>query len=114
MIEAVGIPAEYIEFMKADPSWANMEAMAHTLAYDGMIMGDTQSGQPLPTDRWNVNVPVSVAVGENSPAFLHHGAMALVNILGQAEYRMLAGLDHSAVVMAADALAKEMSQFFQG
>lgn len=114
MIEAVGVPAEYIEFMKADPSWANMEAMAHTLAYDGMIMGNTQSGQPLPTDRWYVNVPVSVVVGENSSAFLHHGAKALVNMLGQAEYRVLAGLDHSAVVMAAEALAEEMSRFFQG
>lgn len=114
MIEAVGVPAEYIEFMKADPSWANMVAMAHTLAYDGMIMGSTQSGQPLPTDRWNVTVPVSVVVGENSPAFLHEAAKALVHLLDQGEYRTLAGQDHSAVVMAPEALAKEMSQYFQG
>ena len=38
MVEAVGVPAEYIEPMKADPSWTTMAAYAHTLPYDGRIV----------------------------------------------------------------------------
>ncbi|WP_331697504.1 hypothetical protein [Paenibacillus sp. IITD108] len=37
-----------------------MEALAHTLAYDGMIMDDTQSGKPLPFNRWNVHIPTMI------------------------------------------------------
>lgn len=111
MTAALGIPAEYVEFMKADPSWQVMEGMAHTLAYDGMIMGSTQSGQPLPTDRWDVDVPVMVMTGENSGAMFHGAASALVDLLPQCEHRMLPGQDHSAVVMAPEVLAPEVSNF---
>ncbi|MBU5347760.1 alpha/beta fold hydrolase [Paenibacillus lautus] len=113
MTAALGIPAEYIEFMKADPSWQVMEGMAHTLAYDGMIMGSTQSGQPLPTARWDVDVPVMVMTGENSGPMFHGAASALVDLLPQCEHRMLSGQDHSAVVMAPEVLAPEVSGFLQ-
>lgn len=114
MTEAVGVPGEYIEFMKADPSWDKMSSMAHTLAYDGQIMGSTQSGQPLPADRWKVSIPVSVTSGENSPPFLHEAAKALADLLEQGEYRMLEGQDHSAVMMAPEALAAEIGRYFLG
>lgn len=55
--------------MKADPSWEVMEGMAHTLAYDGMIMGSTQFGLPLPIDRWDVSIQTCVMIGENSGFF---------------------------------------------
>lgn len=113
MTAALGIPVEYLEFMKADPSWQAMEGMAHTLAYDGMIMENTQSGQPLPQNRWHVDVPVMVMTGENSEAFLHGAASALVDLLPQCEHRMLPGQDHSAVVMAPEVLAPEVSGFLQ-
>src|SRR5690606_28169628 len=38
--EALGIPGEFIDYMKADPSWGKMEQLSHTLAYDGLIMGN--------------------------------------------------------------------------
>lgn len=41
MSKALGIPLEYLDHMKANPSWKSMEDLAHTLAYDGMIMGET-------------------------------------------------------------------------
>lgn len=113
MTAALGIPAEYIEFMKADPSWQVMEGMAHTLAYDGMIMGSTQSGRQLPTARWDVDVPVMVMTGENSGPMFHGAASALVDLLPQCEHRMLSGQDHSAVVMAPEVLAPEVSGFLQ-
>lgn len=67
------------------PSWAAMEKVAHTLIYDGTIMGDTQSGNPLPGGKWaSVTMPTLVMDGGASPAFMHHGAQALVDILPNA------------------------------
>lgn len=104
--EALGIPGEYIGYMKADPSWNKMESLAHTLAYDGMIMGTTQSGNPLPAGRWNVTVPTLIMTGENSEPLFHDAARALVELLPKAAAHSLAGQDHSAVIMAPDVVAK--------
>jgi uncharacterized protein YndB with AHSA1/START domain/pimeloyl-ACP methyl ester carboxylesterase len=111
MSEALGIPAEYIGYMKADPSWKTMESMSHTLAYDGMIMGNTQSGKPLPTDRWKVNVPTLIMTGENSEPLFHEAAKALADLLPLVESRTLPGQDHSAVVMAPNILAKTIIDY---
>ncbi|MCQ6557262.1 alpha/beta fold hydrolase [Paenibacillus mendelii] len=113
MTAAIGVPAEFLDYMKADPSWGNMEGMAHTLAYDGLIMGDTQSGKPLPTDRWHVHVPTLVMTGENSEPFIQSAAKALVELLPHGEYRALPGQDHSAVMMAPDVLAGAITEFIQ-
>jgi pimeloyl-ACP methyl ester carboxylesterase len=56
------VPAEFIAPMREKsmttnddstqpPSWVAMEKVAHTLVYDGIIMGDTQSGNPLPSGK---------------------------------------------------------------
>lgn len=112
MTEAAGVPAEYLEPMRADPSWAGMEAVAHTLAYDGTIMGGTMSGRPLPTDRWSaVDVPVLVAVGGDSPPFFHAGAKNLVDLLPRARSEVLAGQSHA---VDPGALAPVLAEFFAG
>lgn len=102
MIEAVGVPAEYLEPMKADPSWELMKKYAHTLAYDGMIVKGTQDGKPLPKDRWSFDNPTAVVVGENSAPFFHDGAKALTDLLPNSTYLTLKGQDHSAFWMAPD------------
>lgn len=107
--EALGIPGEYIGYMKADPSWNKMESLAHTLAYDGIIMGTTQSGNPLPAGRWNVTVPTLIMTGENSEPLFHDAARALVELLPKAAAHSLAGQDHSAVIMAPDVVAKAVA-----
>lgn len=113
MTAAVGVPSEFLEFMKADPSWTKMEQMAHTLAYDGEIMGSTQSGKPLPVNRWHISVPTLVLAGENSEPFLHEAAKALTNLLKNSEYRALAGLDHGAVFTSPKELAQSITEFAQ-
>ncbi|MDQ0268640.1 alpha/beta fold hydrolase [Cytobacillus purgationiresistens] len=112
MTEAIGIPAEYLEPMKADPSWEFMKSMAHKLAYDGLVMSDTQSGKPLPTDRWNVDIPTLVMTGENSEPFLHDGARAIADLLQYGEHRILSGQDHSVVMMAPDVMSTVIKEFF--
>ncbi|MFF2890079.1 alpha/beta fold hydrolase [Paenibacillus sp. NPDC057967] len=109
--EALGIPGEYIGYMKADSSWNKMESLAHTLAYDGLIMGTTQSGNPLPANRWNISIPTLIMTGENSEPLFHDAAGALVNQLPKAAIHSLAGQDHSAVMMAPDGLAKAVFDF---
>ena len=49
MTQAVGPPAEFVTAMRNMPIWPAFEAVAHTLAYDGTIVGENMSGNPLPT-----------------------------------------------------------------
>jgi hypothetical protein len=75
--QVVGVPAEFVGPMQAEPSWQTMCRYAHTLPYDAQIAAGTQDGKPLPTDRWSISRPVEVevevevevVVGKNSPAF---------------------------------------------
>lgn len=110
MTAAAGVPAEYLGPMREDPSWAEMEKVAHTLAYDGTVMGDTMSGTPLPSGRWaSTQASTLVIAGGNSEPFFHDGARALVDILPNAQYRTLDGQDHA---VAPDALEPVLTEFF--
>jgi hypothetical protein len=115
MTRAVGVPAEFVAQMKEAPMSAAMEEMAHTLAYDGSIMGDTQSGQPLKASRWaSVIAPTLMMDGGESPAWLHNAVQALADILLNAQHRTLKGQDHSVAVRAPKALAPVLVEFFKG
>ena len=114
----VGTPAEMVAQMRQSPMWPGLEAVANTLAYDGMIMGDTQRGDPLPLRKWTaVTVPTLVMDGTvflgrgESHVFLRHGADELANILPDAQRRTLEGQDHGP---ADDVLAPALKAFFLG
>jgi pimeloyl-ACP methyl ester carboxylesterase len=111
LTDAIGLPAEYVAPMRNDPMWAELEAVAHTLPYDGTIMGNTMSGKPLPARRWaSVTTPTLVMDGGASPPFFHNGAQALADILPNAQRRTLEGQSHG---VAPDALAPVLLDFFQ-
>ena len=46
MTTGPGVPAEVVESMRGEEYWPSLEAVAHTLAYEGTVMGDTMSGSP--------------------------------------------------------------------
>ena len=95
MTKAVDMPAEAVAAMRSTPIWPAFEAVAHTLAYDGTIIGDTMSGNPLPTNRWSsVTIPTLVMDGSESPAYQRNGVQALVDILPNAQRRTLASQTH--------------------
>jgi len=96
LTQAVGIPAEYIGGMKQDQAtWSGMTGVAHTIAYDAAFVGNVMQGKPLPTDRWvKVTVPVLVADGGASDAWVHHAADALAKVLPHASRQTLAGQTH--------------------
>lgn len=107
---AIGLPDEYLEPMRGSPVWQGMERVAHTLAYDGMVMGDLMSGQPLPSARWPAaTMPVLAMAGSNSEAFFHEGARACAENLAHAEFYMLEGQEHG---VAPEALTPVLRAFF--
>lgn len=124
MTKALLIPAEFLTYMKnppppepdADPAmqppaWSDMENVAHTLAYDGMIVRDYEQGKPLHDGQWrNISAPTLVITGEHSEPFFHDGARALVNHLPHAEHRLLAGQQHN---VSPEALAPLLIEFLQ-
>lgn len=111
--KAMGIPPVGVTFMRLlMPAWNDMTAMAHTAPYDLMILAGTQSGKPLPANRWAPSTsPVMVAVGAKSEPFFHTGAKALQTILPATQYQSLAGLDHGAILMAPKELATAIKKY---
>lgn len=122
MTQALLMPAEFVTQMRnaplsgmssegaTPPEWAEMEKVAHTLAYDGMIVSEVARGRPLPTRKWaSVTMPALVITGEKSEPFFHSGAKALVNDLLNAQHRILEGQDHA---VAPKALAPVLVEFF--
>ncbi|MFI1701852.1 alpha/beta fold hydrolase [Streptomyces bobili] len=93
---AVGLPAEAVAGMRQAPFWADMEATARTLPYDGQIMGETMSGQPLPTDRWqSVTVPVLVGSGDAGAPQMLTGARELAALADNFTLHVFPGQEHN-------------------
>jgi pimeloyl-ACP methyl ester carboxylesterase len=112
MTVAVNIPAEYIADMKQAPMWESATATAHTIPYDGQIMGDTMGGNPAALEQFaTITTPTLVMDGGQSPPFMHNGAETLAKILPNAQHRRLAGQDHGA---APEALNPVLIEFLLG
>jgi len=113
MTKGIGLPTESVVQMKKMPMWPNLEKLAHTIAYDGAIMGNTQAGKPLPAKRWSSVTAVTVVMnGGKTDPFLRNAAKALAEILPHAQHRTLEGQDHGVVFMNPNALAPVLVDFF--
>jgi pimeloyl-ACP methyl ester carboxylesterase len=112
MTTAVGVPADVVAGMRGQPFWSSLEAAAHTLAYDGKIMGDTMDGSPAPLRRWaSVGVPALVMDGGASPNWQRHAVRALAEVLPNARHLTLEGQDHGP---ASEVLAPAIVEFLLG
>jgi pimeloyl-ACP methyl ester carboxylesterase len=110
MTTAIGMPPEMVAGMRESPMWPQMEAVAHTISYDGRFMAGTMSGKELPADRWaTVTAPVLVVDGGASPPWLHNAAQALTDLLPNARRRTLEGQTHA---VEASVLAPALTEFF--
>jgi pimeloyl-ACP methyl ester carboxylesterase len=106
---AVGMPAEFVAGMRQSPFWPALEAVAHTIAYDGRIMQGTMFGKPLPTDRWvSVAVPVLVMYGQETEQWLINAARAAADLLPNATVQPVEGAEHN---VEADVLAPALRAF---
>ena len=96
MAEGVGVPPEVIETMRAGPTWAEMEALAHVLPYDMAIMDGRVSGNPLPGEWAAITIPTLVLDGELSDTWQRRSVGALADLLPGAQRRTLEGQTHRA------------------
>jgi pimeloyl-ACP methyl ester carboxylesterase len=104
--KVVGLPPEFVAFAKTQPFWAAQEKIAHTLAYDGRIMGDYS----IPTDQAkDVAQPTIVIAGEASFPFFLQTVAVLGDALPNGESRTLPGQSHD---VAPDAIAPVLAEFF--
>jgi pimeloyl-ACP methyl ester carboxylesterase len=111
MTTGVGVPAEEVAKMRNAPIWPALEASAHTLVYDGLIMGDSMDGNPSSIQHWAaVTAPTLVMDGGASPEFMHHGAEVLVDTLPHAQHRRFPGQGHGA---ANEVLVPALVEFFK-
>ncbi|NUR85977.1 MAG: alpha/beta hydrolase [Nonomuraea sp.] len=107
MTEAAEVPAAVVSAMRADPSWAAMEKIAHTLAYEAAVVGP---GNRLPVERVRrVEQPALVLSGGASPAWMTNAALAVTAALPHATHRVLDGQTHN---VDPAALAPELLEFF--
>lgn len=75
MTEAIGTPEEFVEQLKGAPFWGTSESVAHTIPYDGRVMGDAMSGKPLAKNPWDfIEVPTLVMDGGASEGWIREGA----------------------------------------
>ena len=105
----VGMPAEQIEPMRAEPWWFAFEVVAPTLAYDADVLGEDRA---VPTSKAaRVSIPALVMDGGASDAFMHETAVALANAMPQGKNRTLPDQIHS---VAPEAIAPVLKEFFAG
>jgi pimeloyl-ACP methyl ester carboxylesterase len=114
MTDAVRVPPEYVGSMRNEPMWPGLEAVAHTIPYDGAFMEGLMSGKPLPADRvkrWaSLKAPTLVIDGGASEQFMHSSADALAKVLPDAQRRTLEGQTHD---VNAEVLAPVLIEFFK-
>jgi pimeloyl-ACP methyl ester carboxylesterase len=104
----VGMPAQAVAGIRAQPGWAMLEAVAPTLAYDDGVL----AGSRVPRDLAStIAVPSLVLSGAASPQGLQQAAKATADALPTAEHRTLDGQTHD---VAPEALAPVLVEFFRG
>lgn len=102
----VGTPTEAIDGMKHAPFWPMFEAVAPTLAYDGVVL----RGGAVPAERAaSVNIPTIAITGGATLPFMHVTADALVDAIPNAQRRVLDGQTHD---VAAEVVAPVLVEFF--
>ncbi len=106
MANVVGLPPEFVARARSGPYWQDQEALAHTLVYDTIIMGDYS----LPVERAAaVEAPTLALAGGKSFPFMREAARKLAEAIPDARVRLLEGQTHA---VAPEALAPVLREFF--
>lgn len=101
----VGVPDEMIAAIRQTPYWQVGLNLAHTLAYDAAIMGDST----IPAGRFGrIGASTLVLAGSESPEFLRQAAVQTAAVIPGAHVDVLQGQDHN---VAGDAIAPVVAAF---
>jgi hypothetical protein len=106
MVEAVGRPREVVEQIRQSPMWAGLEAMAPTLVYDALQMGDSAVPVQLLA---SIDVPTLGLFSNASPEWLQRSVRETVAALprGAAE-----GHDGTFHTLPPATLARVLTDYF--
>ena len=106
----VGMPQEMIEGMRHTPRWAELEAMAPTLAYDSEVMGDIGRDGTIPVDQARrVTVPALVLTGGADYPWMIEVGRRLADAMPAGRHRALEGQGHT---VPPEVLAPVLEGFF--
>jgi pimeloyl-ACP methyl ester carboxylesterase len=110
-LTAVGMPESMVEGIEHGPWWSLVEPVAHTISYDGRIMGDMARGSRAPLERYReMTTPALVFVGSETFPFMHAATEAIAGVLPASQLVRLAGADHQLV---ADTVAPAVMAFVE-
>jgi pimeloyl-ACP methyl ester carboxylesterase len=90
-LAGVGLPPEAVDGMRQSPEWPGLEAMAHTLLYDGTI---TEDPALWSVRAGKVSVPTLVLFSEGTSAYLGDSARRAADAIPYAVRRTLPGQFH--------------------
>jgi pimeloyl-ACP methyl ester carboxylesterase len=106
----VGMPREMIEGMRRTPRWADLEALAPTLAYDSEVMGDTSRGGTIPVEKASrVTVPALVLTGGADHPWMIEVGRRLADAMPDGQHLILEGQEHT---VPPEVLAPVLEDFF--
>ncbi|MFE0514765.1 alpha/beta fold hydrolase [Streptomyces sp. NPDC058964] len=104
-LRLTGLAEEMIRGARQSPMWADMEAIAPSLAHDDAVMGDGL----VPRERLAaITVPVLAVAGGASPAWMREAARAVAEASPRGTYRTLEGQTHR---VDPDVLAPVLAEF---
>lgn len=104
-LRMVGIPAPVVAQLRDAPFRPQLEAMAHTLVYDAMVIGDGR----LPVDRARRVPCPTLAIAGAAHSFMRETAEALARIVPRGRALILDRATHDLVP---DVLAPPLLEFF--
>jgi pimeloyl-ACP methyl ester carboxylesterase len=104
-LRLTGLAEAVIATARQSPMWADMEAIAHTLAYDDAAMGDGLVPRELLA---SITVPVLAVAGDAGPQWLREAAEAIARAAPRGTYRTLAGQTH---MVDPEVLAPVLAEF---
>ena len=107
--KGVAMPAEFVEMMPQFPGWANQEALAHTLIYDGILMGGDHF-MHLPKERLAKCTVETLVIDGGMWPWISHAADAVAAVLPNAKRSTIAGQPHN---VADAAMAPVLFEYFQ-
>jgi pimeloyl-ACP methyl ester carboxylesterase len=109
---SIGMAQEMVDQVRNSPRWAELEAMAPTMAYDSEVMGDISRGGTIPADLLDaVTIPTLVLVGGASPAWMIDVGRQLADALSNGQHRVLEGQEH---VVPPEVLVPVLAEFLAG
>jgi pimeloyl-ACP methyl ester carboxylesterase len=109
---SIGMPQEMVDELRQTPRWAELEAIAPTMAYDSEVMGDIGRGGAVPTDlAGRVRCETLVLVGGASPEWMIDVARQVADALPHGGYRVLEGQEH---VVPPEILVPVLAEFLAG